>query len=99
MTINTAPHIVTVGIQVLPLTDDAYPIVDQAIAAIAATGIKYQVCPMETVVEGTLDQCLAAARAAHEAVMISGVRRALTYIKISDGIDGSTIDDKLEKYR
>ncbi len=92
-------HIVTVGIQVLPLTDDAYPIVDQAIAAIAATGIKYQVSPMETVVEGTLDDCLAAARAAHEACMASGVRRALTFIKISDGVDGSTIDDKMEKYR
>jgi uncharacterized protein YqgV (UPF0045/DUF77 family) len=92
-------HIVTVGIEVLPLSDDAYPIVDQAIAAIAATGIKYQVCPMETVVEGTLDDCLAAARAAHEACMASGVKRALTFIQLSDGADGSTIDDKMAKYR
>ncbi len=91
-------HLVTVGIQVLPLTEDAYPIVDQAIAAIAATGIKYQVSPLETVVEGTLEDCLAAARAAHEACMASGVRRALTFIKISDGVDGSTIDDKMAKY-
>lgn len=75
---------VTVGIQVLPLSDDAYAIVDQAIAAIAATGIKYEVSPLETVVEGTLDACLAAARAAHEACMASGVKRALTFIKISD---------------
>ncbi len=90
---------VTVGIQVLPLSEDAYPIVDQAIAAIAATGIKYQVCPLETVVEGTLDECLAVARAAHQAVMASGVHRALTFIKISDGVDGSTIDDKMAKYR
>ncbi len=82
----------------LPLTEDAYPIVDQAIAAIAATGIKYQVSPLETVVEGTLEDCLAAARAAHEACMASGVRRALTFIKISDGVDGSTIDDKMAKY-
>lgn len=93
------PHTVTVGIEVLPLSDDAYPIVDQAIAAIAATGIKYEVCPMETVVEGTLDECLAAARAAHEACMATGVRRALTFIKISDGTDGSTIADKMAKYR
>lgn len=96
---HPAAHIVTVGIQVLPLTEDAYPIVDQAIAAIAATGITYQVCPLETVVEGTLDDCLAAARAAHQAVMASGVSRAVTYLKISDGRDGSTIDDKLAKYR
>ena len=92
-------HVVTVGIEVLPLSDDAYPIVDKAIAAIVATGIKYEVCPMETVVEGTLDECLNAVRAAHAACMASGVRRAMTIVKISDGTHGSTITDKMEKYR
>ena len=56
-------------------------------------------CPLETVLEGTLDECLAAARAAHDASFEAGVRRTLTILKISDGIDGSTIDDKLAKYR
>jgi len=90
---------VTVGVEVLPLCDDPYPVVDRAIAAIKATGIKHQVCPMETVLEGTLDECLAAVRAAHEACFDAGVRKALTFVKISDGVDGSTIDDKLAKYR
>ena len=90
---------VTVGVQVLPLCDDPYPVVDRAIAAIKATGIKHQVCPMETVMEGTLDECLAAVRAAHDACFEAGVRRALTFVKISDGVDGSTIDDKMAKYR
>lgn len=92
---------VTVGVQVLPLCDDPYPVVDRAIAAIQATGIKYLVCPMETVLEGTLEACLAAAQAAHNACLEpeTGVRRALTIVKISDGLDGSTIDDKLAKYR
>jgi uncharacterized protein (TIGR00106 family) len=90
---------VTVGVQVLPLCDDPYPVVDRAITAIKATGIKYEVCPMETVLEGTLDECLVAARAAHDACFEAGVRKALTILKISDGIDGSTIDDKMEKYR
>jgi uncharacterized protein YqgV (UPF0045/DUF77 family) len=90
---------VTVGVQVLPSTDDPYPIVDRAIAAIKATGIKHQVCPMETVLEGTLEECLAAARAAHDACFEAGVRKALTIIKISDGLDGSTIDDKMAKYQ
>jgi len=92
-------HLVTVGIQVLPLSEDAYPIVDQAIAAIAATGLQHQVTPLETVIEGTLDECLAAVRAAHTAMMSSGVKYAMTIVKISDGAAGSTIDDKLEKYR
>jgi uncharacterized protein YqgV (UPF0045/DUF77 family) len=97
--LSNATHLVTVSIQVVPLSDDAYAIVDRAIAAIAATGIRYQVCPMDTVVEGTLDACLAAARAAHEACMATGVLRAVTYLKISDAQHGSTIDDKMEKYR
>ncbi|CAG0955467.1 MAG: thiamine-binding protein [Anaerolinea sp.] len=92
-------RIVTVGVQVLPLCEDPYPVVDRAIAAIRATGIKHQVCPMETVLEGTLEACLAAARAAHDACFEGGVKRALTIIKISDGLDGSTIEDKMEKYR
>ncbi|NDJ87148.1 MAG: thiamine-binding protein, partial [Chloroflexi bacterium] len=58
---------VTVSVQVLPLTESPYPVVDRAIAAIKSTGIKHLVTPMETVMEGTLEDCLAAARAAHEA--------------------------------
>ena len=92
-------RLVTVSVQVLPLTEDAYPVVDRAIEAIQATGIKYMVTPMETVMEGTLDDCLAAAKAAHQACFVAGAKQAVTLIKISDGVDGSTIDDKLEKYR
>lgn len=91
---------VTVSVQVLPLVADPIPVVDQAIAAIQQTGIKYLVTPMETVLEGTLDECLAAARAAHDACFTAeGVQRAVTYIKIADSAHGSTIDDKLAKYR
>jgi uncharacterized protein (TIGR00106 family) len=81
------------------MTEDPYPVIDNAIAAIKATGIKYMVTPMETVLEGSLDDCLAAARAAHEACFSSGVKKAVTYIKIADSVDGSTIDDKLAKYK
>lgn len=93
-------RIVTVSVQVLPLTaEDVYAVVDQAIAAIKATGIRHEVCPMETVLEGTLTQCLAAARAAHEACFEAGVQRAVTYIKIADSVEGSTIDAKMSQYR
>lgn len=91
-------RIVTVGVEVLPLHEDPYPIVDRAIAAIKATGIKHQVTPLETVLEGTLDECLAAVKAAHEACFEAGVRRAVTIVKIADAVTGSTIDDKMAKY-
>jgi uncharacterized protein YqgV (UPF0045/DUF77 family) len=93
------PRIVTVGVEVLPFCDDPYPVVDRAIAAIKATGIKHEVCPMETVMEGTLEECLRAAQAAHEACFDAGVRKALTFVKISDAVEGSTIDDKMKNYR
>ncbi|MBO9310005.1 MAG: thiamine-binding protein [Chloroflexi bacterium] len=94
-----ANRTVTVSVQVVPLCDEPYPVIDQAIAAIKASGIRHEVCPMETVLEGTLDACLAAARAAHEACFAAGARRTVTYIKISDSVNGTTIDEKMAKYR
>lgn len=88
-----------VGVQVLPFAEDPYPVVDRAIAAIQATGIHYMVTPMETVMEGPLEDCLRAAQAAHEACFDAGVQKAVTIIKISDAVNGSTISDKLAKYR
>ena len=40
---------VNVAVQVLPLAEDVYPIVDRAIAVIARSGVSYEVGPMETV--------------------------------------------------
>ncbi len=90
---------VTGAVQVLPLHRDAYAVVDKAIAAIAATGIRYLVGPMETALEGTLDEVLAAAKAAHLACFEAGAEKVVTIIKVGDALGGSTIDDKLEKYR
>ncbi len=90
---------VTVAVQVIPLCDDPYPVVDHAIAAIAATGIKYEVGPLETTVEGDIDSALAAAKAAHLACFEAGAARVVTLIKIGDAVGGSTIADKVGKYR
>lgn len=90
---------VTVAVQVIPLCDDPYPVVDRAIAAIAATGIKYEVGPLETTVEGDIDSALAAAKAAHLACFEAGAARVVTLIKIGDAVGGSTIEDKVGKYR
>jgi uncharacterized protein (TIGR00106 family) len=90
---------VNVSIQVLPGVEDSYAVVDRAIEAIRATGIHYMVTPMETVVEGTFDECMAAVRAAHEACFAAGAPRVMTFVKIADAVEGTTIDDKLAKYR
>ena len=93
-------RIVNVGVQVLPLTEDALPIVDRAIAAIAASGLRYEVGPLETTIEGPFDAALDAAKAAHLACLESGVQHVVTVIKIADGAAGAhTIDEKTAKYR
>lgn len=93
-------RIVNIGVQVLPLTEDAIPIVDRAIAAIAASGLRYEVGPLETVIEGPFEQAWAAARAAHLACIEAGAAHVVTIIKVADGAAGGmTIDDKTAKYR
>jgi len=90
---------VNVAVQVLPLIEDAYPIVDRAIQIISESGVKYEVGPMETVMEGPLDQLLEVAKSAHLACFEAGAEKVVTIIKIGDAVSGTSIDDKVRKYR
>lgn len=94
-----ANRTVNVSVQVLPLVEDAYPVVDRAIAAIAASGVTYEVGPLETVMEGSLDRLLEVAKAAHLACFDGGAQKVVTIIKIADAVGGTTIEDKVAKYR
>lgn len=97
-------RIVNVGVQVLPLTEDALPIVDRAIAALNAVANAHQltveVGPLETTIEGPFEAALAAAQAAHLACVEAGTQHVITLIKIADGVNGAhTIAEKTSKYR
>jgi uncharacterized protein (TIGR00106 family) len=89
-----------VSVQVLPLTDDALPIVDRAIRVIQNSGVRYEVGPLETTLEGEdLDELLEVAKAAHRACFESDVESVVTVIKIADSVHGTTMDGKTGKYR
>ncbi|MBN1190868.1 MAG: thiamine-binding protein [Dehalococcoidales bacterium] len=93
-------RIMNVGVQVLPLTEDVYPVVDKAISVIRASGVKYEVGPLETTLEGDdLDRLLEVAKSAHLACFEAGAGRVVTIIKIADAIEGTTIEGKVGKYR
>ncbi|HEC23647.1 MAG TPA: MTH1187 family thiamine-binding protein [Chloroflexi bacterium] len=94
-----AERTVNVAVQVLPLVEDLYPVVDRAIEVIAGSGVKYEVGPMETVMEGPLDKLLEVAKAAHLACFEAGAGRVVTIIKIADQVGGTTIEEKVAKYR
>lgn len=53
-------HIINASIQLLPVTLDRHPYkwVDEAIDIIRASGIKHEVGPFATVVEGTYDEVI-----------------------------------------
>ena len=91
------------AIQCLPTTQagrqDAYRMVDAAIAVIEASGLPYIVCPFETVIEGPLDQLMAIARQAHLAILEAGSPQVSTYIKLSSGEDIGSSEEKIGKYR
>ncbi len=96
----TNKRTVNVGVQVLPLVDDAYPIVDKAIEAIQASGVKYVVGPLETTLEGNdLDQLLEVAKSAHRACFEAGAGKVVTIIKIADALEGTSIEGKIGKYK
>ena len=89
-----------VAVQVLPLVEDIYPIVDKAIEAIQSSGVKYVVGPLETTLEGDdLDQLLEVAKSAHRACFKAGASKVVTIIKIADALEGTTIEEKVSKYR
>lgn len=87
------------SIQVLPLSDEPIPIIDRAIETIACSGLAYRVQPMETLLEGCLDELFKVAKSAHLSCFEAGAEQVVTVIKIADRIDGVSSDMLLEKYR
>ena len=91
-------QIINLGIQVLPKSEtrDAYDLIDQAIDVIKSSGVKYMVCPFETVLEGTYDQLFDVVKRVHERCFIEGADEILINIKIQSHCDKNIfIDDKI----
>jgi uncharacterized protein (TIGR00106 family) len=90
---------ITVSFQVIPICDDPYPVVDKAIEVVQRSGVKYEVGPHETTMEGELDQLLEIVKSGHRACFEAGAGRVITLVKIVDVVGGTTIADKIAKYR
>jgi len=98
--VMTGKRTMNVGVQVLPLVEDVYSVVDKAIEVIKASGVKYEVGPLETTLEGDdLDRLIEVAKAAHRACFEAGAGRVVTIIKIAEALEGTSIEQKVAKYR
>ncbi len=93
---------VNLGFQVIPksIEQNTYEIVDKAIEVVQKSGVKYDVGPMETVMEGELDELIDIVKRAQDACIEGGASEVMTYVKIHyRPHKGVTIDEKIEKYR
>jgi len=92
---------INMAIQVLPRAKDkdTYALVDKAIEIIEKSGIKYKVCPFETVLEGYYDELMDIVKKIHEACYQVGTETMITYIKIQTAANKDVaIEDKMKKY-
>lgn len=92
---------VNIALQVLPKskTKEAYDLVDDAIKVIQDSGLKYQVCPFETAIEGPYDEIMKLIEKVQETCFNKGAEELLVYIKIQNRKDSKvTIEEKTRKY-
>lgn len=95
----------SVAIQVLPKTDsdeELIRIVDEVIAYIASTGLRYEVGAYETTIEGAdYDQLMDIVKECQHVAIRAGAPKVSAYIKVEYEPEGEilTIDRKLSKYQ
>ena len=75
--------------------------VTKAVKEVAASGLKYQLTPSCTIIEGDdLSKVIEVVLKAHEAVFESGVKRVVTRINIDDRRDKKrTMEEKVEEVK
>ncbi|WP_430973824.1 thiamine-binding protein [Sunxiuqinia rutila] len=93
---------INLALQVLPQAEgkNSYDLVDVAIKLIEQSGLTYQVCPFETVIEGKFDELMDLVKQIHQELKNNGTEKLMTYIKIQTVFqEDVTIDDKMRKYK
>jgi uncharacterized protein YqgV (UPF0045/DUF77 family) len=95
-------HKINLAVQVLPSSNDKHPydIVDKAIEYIQSTGIKHEVCPFETVLEGEYREIMDTVEKIQDVCYAAGATGLLVNMKIQSRQDGDvTIEEKTGKYK
>lgn len=95
----------SIAIQILPETTDKRElvrIVDEVIAYIKSTGLRYEVGPFETAIEGdSIDQLMNVALECQHVAIRNGAPKVSSYIRTVFEPEGAilTIDEKITKHR
>lgn len=94
--------IVNASIQILPVVQDRHPYewVDEAIAVIQQSGIKYEVGPFATVVEGSYDEVMAVVDSVNEYLFSRGCNEWICSAQVQIRSTGDiTGDEKTVKFK
>lgn len=94
-------YIINASIQIVPIVLDKHPYqwVDDAIAIIQQSGIKYEVTPFATVLEGTYDEVMRVIHEVNEFLYQKGCAEWITNLQIQIRSKGDiTANEKTEKY-
>lgn len=95
-------HLINASIQLLPVVQDRHPYdwVDEAIAVIQQSGIKYEVGPFATVIEGTYDEVMKVINDVNEHLYGQGCIEWITAVQIQIRSGGPmTGDEKTAKFQ
>jgi len=94
---------INLAIQVLPLgipKEEAYRIIDAAIAVIAASGLQYEVSPFETVIEGSYEKVMQLVEQVQQACNRAGAGELLINMKLQRSfVKDVSIEEKMGSYR
>ena len=91
---------VNLSLQVVPINEsNAYPIIDEAIKVIQNAGIKHEVQPFSTIMEGELEELLKIVVEAKNAALSAGADELLLNIQVHLKKEQSVaFKDKTQKY-
>lgn len=92
---------INVSLQILPVVEEKriYPVVDKVIKYIDSCGVKYEVGPMETTMEGDLDELMEIVKKAQDICVKEGAARVVSIVKIDYKPEGVTMNEKTYKYK
>lgn len=91
-----------ISIQIIPKTkngEDVIPYVDEAIKIIEESGVKYQVSPLETTMEGDLYELMNIVGKMNERMIEIGSKNVISQVKILYQPTGIEMGQLTEKYR
>lgn len=89
------------SLQILPAVDESeiYEVVDKVIEYIKSTGLPFIVGPMETTIEGELDELLEIVKISQKICCDAGAKRVVSIVKIDYKPEGITMEEKVGKWK